>query len=131
NVNWPWDCYMRPIPSGPDPSHPTRILGKGWDTGCASPPQFWGNERVAQVISLAGSNNVEIQCLEITDHSDCQDGGPKNCNRSTIPYGAWTDKGIFAQDSSNVLLKNVNIHGIAKQGVHAGRLKDWTLQNVQ
>jgi hypothetical protein len=128
---WPWDCIMRPIPSGPSPSQPTRILGKGWDTGCVNPPQLWGNERVGLVLNLNGSNNVEIQCVEVTDHSSCQDNGPSPCNRSSYPYGPWSDNGMMASDSSNVLLKNVNIHGFARDGINAGRLKDWTLQNVQ
>ena len=37
-----FDCLMPPIPSGPDPAHRTRILGAGWNTGCAAPPQLWG-----------------------------------------------------------------------------------------
>ena len=128
---WPWDCVMRSIPSGPSPTQPTRILGKGFDTGCTNPPQLWGTERAWQVLDLRGSNNVELQCLEITDHSDCQDPGPKACNRSSTPYGAWAGKGIVASDSTNVLIKNVNIHGLAHAGIHAGRLKDWTLDNTQ
>ena len=129
--SWAYDCTMRPVPSGPDPTHPTRILGKGWDTGCSSPPQLWGNERLWQVISLAGSNNVEVQCVEITDHSACQENGPNPCNRNTPPFGPWASIGIYGADSTNVLLKNVNIHGLAKEGIHAGRLKDWTLDNTK
>ncbi len=132
---YPWDCRMRAIPSGPDAAHPTRILGKGWDTGCAARPQFWANELLPQVLDLTGSNNVEIQCLEVTDHSACTfyGGQPTTaCKRGggNYPYGAQADYGLYAQDSSNVLLKNVNIHGFGIGGVHAGRLKDWTLENV-
>jgi hypothetical protein len=129
NTGWPWDCMLRPVPSGPDAAHPTRILGKGWDSGCAQAPQLWGRERIPMVVNLTGSDNVELQCLEITDHSDCQDPGPKACNRSGYPYGNWADKGIYASDSSNVVLKNVNIHGLAHVGVHAGRLSDWVVEN--
>ncbi|MDH4136885.1 MAG: hypothetical protein OEW09_09275, partial [Anaerolineae bacterium] len=32
--DYPGGCHMSPIPSGPDPAHPTRILGAGWDSGC-------------------------------------------------------------------------------------------------
>jgi len=128
---WPWDCQMRAIPSGPDAAHPTRILGKGWNTGCSAPPQLYGRERGRQVLNLTASKNIELQCLEITDHSDCQNPGPKACNRSAFPYGEWTDWGIIASDSSNVLIKNVNIHGMAHGGIYAGRLKDWTLDTVK
>lgn len=129
--SWPWDCILRPVPSGPSPAKPTRILGKGWDTGCAKPPQLWGTERVATVLNMNKSNNVEIQCLEITDHSECQDFGPKACNRSSAPYGAWAPKGIVAFDSTNVLLKNVNVHGMAHTGIQAAHLKDWKLENTK
>jgi len=122
--NWPWDCVMRSIPSGPDPQHPTRIIGD-----CANPPQLYGVERAWYVLNLQGSSNVEIQCLDITDHSDCQVFGPKACKRDgNPPYGDWAVTGITASDSSNVLLKNVNVHGLYR-GIHAGRLKDWTIED--
>jgi len=130
NVNWPFDCFMRPIPSGLDAANPTRILGKGWDAGCKNPPQLWGTERTDTIINMLGSDNVELQCLEITDHSSCQEFGPDNpCNRTTKPYGPWAKNGLRATDSENVLLKNINLHGIAHKGVFAGRLKDWTVED--
>ncbi|MCK5179551.1 MAG: hypothetical protein KAR32_08465, partial [Candidatus Omnitrophica bacterium] len=129
--SWPWDCYMRPIPSGPDPANPTRILGKGWDSGCENPPQLWATERVRRLINLTGSDNIEIQCLELTDHSNCQEHGPVSCNRSTYPYGDWGNTGIYATDSDNVFLKNINIHGMAYRGIHAGRLRDWTAEDLR
>lgn len=126
---WPYDCFMRSIPSG-TPENPTRILGGGWNEGCVSSPQLWGTHRLSLIINLAGSDNVEIQCLELTDHSPCQ-GRDSNrdipCTEYTEPY---TDIGISARDSENVLIKNVNIHGLAYTAIHAGRLKDWTLENV-
>ena len=128
---FPWDCYMQSIPSGPDPAHPTRILGKGWDTGCANPPQLWGTERADRILYLNGSDNIEIQCLEITDHSACQENGPVACDRQAPDCGPWAPIGLYAVDSDNVLLKNVNIHGMAKAGIHAGRLKDWTLEDTR
>lgn len=127
---YPWDCVMWPIPSGLDKDHPTRILGKGWDTGCQNPPQLWGTEKLWQILDLRESSNVEIQCLEITDHSACQFRGPNPCKEGTAPMGEYAVNGIEAADSSNVLLKNVNIHGLYR-GIHAGRLKDWTLEDVQ
>lgn len=126
---WPWGCFMQSVPSGPSKTQMTRILGKGWDNGCNQPPQLWGTERADRVLNLLGSSNVEVQCLEVTDHSDCQEFGPKACNRDTAPYGQWASKGLFAADSSNVLIKNVNIHGMAHHGVHAARLKDWTVED--
>ena len=124
-----YECYMRSIPSGPDPAHPTRILGKGWDTGCANPPQLWGTERVTRILNLNGSDNVEVQCLEVTDHSDCQEHGPNPCNRDYPPFGEWGVIGLTGKDSESVLIKNVNIHGMAFKGVWAARIKDWTIED--
>ena len=63
NTGATYACTMAPVPSGPSASQPTRILG----ADCSAPPQLWGTERAASVISLAGSSNVEIGCFEITD----------------------------------------------------------------
>jgi len=134
NSSWPWDCYMNAIPSGPDPANPTRILGKGWDTGCSNPPELWGTQRTKTVLNLRGSNNIEVQCLEITDHKGCVEFHPVlGCRRSgkAPELGDWAERGIIARDSSSVLLKNVRIHGLSHTGIHAGRLRDWTLDTVE
>ena len=130
---YPWDCAMAPVPSGPDASRPTRIVGQGYDAGCPAAPQLWGNERTSQVLSLARTNNAQVSCLEITDHSPCVEfhSGALTCKRDTYPYGAWSSTGIYAADSTNVQLTDVNVHGLAIAGVHAGRLKDWTVTNLR
>ena len=66
-----FDCYMPPIPGGPDPAHPTRLVGAGWDTGCANPPELWGTQRANLIVNLTDASNVQVACLEITDHSGC------------------------------------------------------------
>src|SRR4051812_16059647 len=43
NPAFSYDCHMQSIPSG-TASQPTRILGQGWNTGCAAKPQLWGSE---------------------------------------------------------------------------------------
>ena len=131
--DYPWDCHMPPIPSGPDPAHPTRILGAGWDTGCASPPELWGTERPWFVVNLTDSSNVEIACLEITDHSGCVEfhSGGLACERDSYPFGPWAATGLYAEDSANVHLRDLNIHGLADAGIRAGRLTDWTVEDVR
>jgi hypothetical protein len=133
-----YDCLMSPIPSGPDAAHPTRILGWGWDTGCASPPELWGSGRPWYLLNLSASSNLEIACLEITDHSSCIEdhlfptgGSQYTCQRDAPPYGDWAVTGLYAADSTNVHLKDLNIHGLANTGIQAGRLTDWTLENVR
>ncbi|HZP67081.1 MAG TPA: hypothetical protein VFB32_12305 [Rudaea sp.] len=135
NANWPWDCFIAAVPSG-TPDQPTRILGQGWDSGCPAAPELWGSEHASRVLSLDGSSNVVVSCLEITDHSACIEShlggsGPLACNRSTPPYGPWASIGLYARDSSNVHLENLDIHGMANSGVLAGRLHDWSLNHVR
>jgi hypothetical protein len=127
------DCRMPPVPSGPDTEHPTRILGAGWDAGCPSPPELWGTERADHILDLTGASNVEVACLEITDHSECVEDhtGGLACERDTFPYGEWAAIGIYAEDSTNVQLRHLNIHGLAGGGVLAGRLTDWTVEDVR
>ncbi len=131
--DYPWDCYVPPIPSGPNPSTPTRILGAGWDSGCTNPPQLWGTERTHTILNLNGSNNVEIACFEITDHSSCVEfhSGGLACQRDNYPYGDWAADGLQAQDSANVLLRHLDIHGLAEAGIRAARLSNWTLEDVR
>jgi hypothetical protein len=139
NTSWcdaegAYGCVLHPIPSGLDPSHPTRILGKGWDSSCSNPPELWGTERLERVLSLQGSSNVVIDCFEITDHLGCaynHGNHSVRCEYDHSPYGQWAYDGIFASDSSNVTLKNLNIHGLGGSGIHAARLTDWVVENVR
>ena len=128
-----FDCLMPPIPSGPDAAHPTRILGAGWDSGCGHAPELWGSGRPSFIVNLTHSSNVAFACFEITDHSSCVEShsGRLACNRDTPPYGDWASYGLYAADSANVVLRDLNIHGLASGGVHAGRLTDWTVENVR
>ncbi len=140
---WPdgaYECTLLPIPSG-SMGQPTRVLGAGWDTGCADPPELWGSERPWQILSLEGASHVEVACLEITDHSACIEdhchgtdpcpGAASRCERDQPPYGDWAPVGLFASDSSEVVLRDINFHGLATGAILAGRLTDWTLERVR
>ena len=130
----PWDCHLAALPAGPEPKRPTRLRGAEAKRGCQRAPQLWGTEHAAVVLDLQGSSNVELDCLEITDHADCiefHNGTPRQaCQREHAPYGPWAAVGILAQDAANVTLRDVNIHGLAHDGIRAGRLRDWTLRRV-
>jgi hypothetical protein len=133
-----WDCHMPPLPSG-SAGAPTRLTGAGADGRCATRPELWGAERASMVINLQGSSHVEVSCLEITDRAACVEnhchggacGGPvKRCPRDTPPYGDWSGTGIAARDAAHVELRELDIHGLALRGVHAGRLRDWHVADV-
>ena len=90
------------------------------------------------ILNLTGSSNVEVDCLELTDHSDCVyahghawGGTELTCNSESYPFGDWAGGGIYAEDASGVGLKNLDIHGFAHYGIWAGRLRDWTLEDVR
>ncbi|MEP6633296.1 MAG: hypothetical protein ABJA62_03725 [Luteimonas sp.] len=130
----PYDCYLPPIPSGPSVTAKTRILGRGYNTGCTAAPKLWGNNRVTTVLNLEGSSNVEVACLEVTDQSDCVEfhsNAAARCARDAPPYGAWASIGITASQSSNVWLHNLNIHGLANRGLMAGGLTNWTVEDTK
>lgn len=128
-----YDCPMPPIPSGSDPANPTRILGAGWDAGCSDPPKLWGSGRPWFIVNLTDASNVMVACFEVTDHSPRIENHSSGlaCQRDTPPYGDWASYGLFAEDSANVTLRDLNIHGLAAGGIHAGRLADWTVENVR
>jgi len=128
-----WDCFMPPLPSGPDAAHPTRVFGAGHASGCSSRPELWGTERANFVLNLNGSSNVEVACFEVTDHSSCVEfhSGNLPCKRDAAPWGPWASIGLTARDSHDVRLTDLNIHGLSHGGVWAGRLTDWTLDNVR
>ncbi len=128
-----WDCHAAPNPSGLSAAEPTRVLGAGWNNGCASPPQLWGTERADRILDLTNAQHVEVACLEITDHSGCVEShsGGLACQRDNRPYGDWAAAGLIATDASDVALRNLDIHGLASTGILAGRLRDWTVENVR
>lgn len=131
--NSPWDCRLPPVPGGPNPGNPTRILGAGWAFGCTNAPELWGTERVYSILNLIGATNVEIGCLELTDHSGCVEfhSGGIPCPREAYPFGDWAPRGIYAEDADNIYLHDLDIHGLANEGIQAGRLADWTVENVR
>jgi len=129
NSAWAYACVLPPIPSGTDSTHPTRILGKNYDTKSTPPPELWATQRAAQVINLAGSNNTLVQYLEITDHSGCIKAGidASACNRAAYPFGDHGDYGLAWTDSTGTTIKDLNIHGMETGGIHAGRLTNPTV----
>lgn len=130
NAESSYDCVMAAVPSGPDGKHPTRILGVLGRGGIL--PSLWGAERTWFVVNLSGTNHAEVACLEITDHSDCVEfhGGKLRCEREHPPYGDWAASGILAFDARDVALRSLDIHGLASAGITAGRIADWTIEDV-
>lgn len=153
--DWPYGCYMGKIPPGPSVNQPTRILGEGWDQECSNAPVLMGVNKNKRLLNLEESNNVDIRCLEVTDNMACVENHlhgysartagqygydiyrdhAQVCRRDpngsdTDPLGDWAVGGIYSQDSNNVILKDINIHGLSSYGIKAGRISNWLMEDV-
>lgn len=133
-----YDCVLDDIPSGADSSHKTKIYGKGYDDPTNNTkPILYGVQRASYI--LQHGSNVDIEFLDITDHSNCIEygpidgtvgGDPVQCVRSAAPYGNWAETGIKTNTASNVTWKYLDIHGMGKTGVFAYRSGDMDLDHV-
>lgn len=125
-----YDCSMPSIPAG-TLENPTIIRGETWDNNCSSPPQLWGSGRAKYLFTLENTSNINIQCLNITDHSSCI-GASQFPNQALIcdrekPYDKpFADIGIYIADSENINLTDVTIEGLSS-GIKAGRVGNITL----
>lgn len=152
---WPYGCFMSPVPSGPSAKQPTRILGEGWDNQCTNAPVLMSVNKNKRLLNLENSSNVDIRCLEVTDNMACVENHlhgysgksegqygydiyrdhAKVCRREpngsdTDPLGDWAVGGIYSDDSDNVILKDINIHGLSSYGIKAGRISNWLMEDI-
>lgn len=120
-----YDCTWGKVPAGPSSGAKTILIGTGTHR-----PQLWGSGKVWVVLNM-GNNNIHVENIEVTDHSNCAQntpnigtvqGFPSVCNNSD-PYGPWARDGI-AIGGNNVELVNSYVHGIARYGIVT--YSDWT-----
>lgn len=117
------------IPAGPSAGNPTRILGKGYDTETGQKPILRGvGGLYTGVITLDGADNVEFQYLEITDGVACQGGFD---NPSVACSGDYAQNAIFSKGGSdNILINNVNMHGLATRCVMFSGASNWVVTDT-
>jgi len=130
HLGWAYSCNLPSIPAG-TAENPTIIRGEDWESGCETPPQLWGSNRASNIIRLIDTQNVELSCLEITDHSSCigVSGLPDEsliCDRSEPYTKLFADVGIYMEGSSDIKLTDVTVKGLSR-GIMAGRVSDVTL----
>lgn len=117
------DCYMPTIPSG-TAAHPTMILGENFASCAADSARTpilgsWGGKKA---INLHGSQNVIIECIKVSNTSQCGDNGAFGSNACTKTAVAaksnWSEEAIeFSAMTSNVILQNVWSYGNARDGL--------------
>lgn len=131
-ASWAYDCAMPSIPGG-TLANPTRIRG-GDSNVCTTKPTLWGTARAKYILNIDNADYVELSCLTVTDKNSCigASGYPDNnliCDRSA-PYDKdFADTGLLMKDAKEITLKDMDIQGLSK-GIHAGRLENVTLNNV-
>lgn len=130
NPTYSYDCRWK-IPAGPDADHPTRILGKGYDTATsyADAPKLTGKGGIYRgVLEFDGADNIEIQYLDITDGEACQGGFDTPSVECT--EGNAANNAIWSEGSDNILLKNINMHGLAARCIMFSGASNWDFENV-
>ncbi len=116
----PYSCSMPPLPSGSS-GHPTRLLGENYQS-CNKKTQLFGGYALGAIINLQGSKNVDVECLELTDHAQCTRTGAgfpaaEGC-RSDYPMSDYAGAGIVTDaGTAGVVLKNLDIHGLTSRGI--------------
>jgi hypothetical protein len=125
----PYGCYNPNIPAGTS-ARPTRILGRNY-ASCSSGnvsnrsamTQIFGGHGVGAALNLTGTQYVDVECIEITRHSDCMVHGypayPSACNTNEGPsLDDYDSEGITEdQGTANVFLQDLWIHGHTDRGI--------------
>ncbi len=125
----PYGCTNPTIPAGTASQH-TQILGRNYancSTGNVSNrsamTQIFGGHGVGLALNLGSAAFVDVECLEITRHSDCIIHGtpayPSACNTNEGPdLDDYDSEGIGEdQGTHDVLLQDLWIHGHTDRGI--------------
>ncbi|HEY1957579.1 MAG TPA: hypothetical protein VGH28_18295 [Polyangiaceae bacterium] len=124
-VNDRSDCDWAAIPGGPDKSHPSRILGKQWNTGCAQKPLL-SEEGLWAALTIGGSN-IQLSCLDF-----------EGVDISAPPHrGTWGIYADPASDITNLVFSDIDVHGFRGGGIllgignNQGNIGDVTMDGVR
>jgi hypothetical protein len=136
----PYGCFNPPIPSGTAARH-TRILGQnyascssGGATNRSALTQIFGGFGVNSVLNLSGTQYVDVECLDITRHSQCIVHGspayPSRCS-SSLPLDDYDGNGILTTNTTgHIWLQNLWIHGHTNSGIQGPIGGPWSLTRV-
>jgi hypothetical protein len=105
-----------PIPAG-TPQAATLFYGEHY-ANCSTKTQLFGGYTVNGVFDLRGTHDVQVNCLELTDHSQCTRNGslPVPCNTSIVDD--YAKNGVITDvNTHDVTLEDVDIHGFEGNGV--------------
>ncbi len=140
NAAFPENCRLEKIPNG-TPANPTKIYGRGYDTGCPGYPnnmaQIWGGMNVSQVLNIG--SDTTLKCLEITDHSGSVYRRTNGVGRidndptqdlikvsSNVEVSLLAQTGLLISYAGGVTLDHLYIHGLGDRCVKAFGLSGTT-----
>ena len=116
-------CVNPAIPAGTPTQH-TRILGENYAACSATnKTQIFGGFGVITALNLSGAQYVDVQCLEITRHSQCIAFGspavPSTCNSALgSTLDDYDSDGVHTDVSTHdLLMQDLWIHGHVGRGV--------------
>jgi len=121
-----YGCYNPPIPAGTASQH-TRILGEnyascnsGGVTTRSQLTQIFGGFGVTEALNLTGAKYVDVECLEVTRHSQCIAFGSPAVPASCVSGSAddYDSDGVHTDNTTHdLLMQDLWIHGHIGRGV--------------
>ncbi len=111
------NSFIPAPPPGTD-AQPTRLLGENY-ASCSAKTQLYGGYTVNAVFDLRGTHDVQVQCFDITDHSQCSvmgDRHPSSCTGTLADDLAKS--GILTDNNTHdITLQDLDIHGFRSNGI--------------
>ena len=112
------DNSFIPAPPPGTTAQPTRILGENY-ASCSAKTQLYGGYTVNAVFDLRGTHDVQVECFDMTDHSQCSvmgDRRPASCTGTLADDLAKS--GILTDDNTHdITLQDLDIHGFRSNGI--------------
>jgi hypothetical protein len=110
-----------PVPPSGTAGQPTRILGENYGacSNQSARTQLHGGWGVLAVMTLKSAAFVDVECIDITDFSNCgKDSDTVNCESAGVVLSDFATQGIvFNNASTNITLTDVRIHGMGSDGI--------------
>ena len=111
-----------PVPPSGTAGQPTRILGGNYGacTSQSARTQLHGGWGVLSVLDLKGASYVDVECLDITDFSNCgRDQDAFVCETGGVVLSDFASQGIIINNTAtNITLTDMRIHGMGSDGIY-------------
>lgn len=84
--------------------------------------QLYGGWGIGHIIDLYGTQNIKLQCLDLTDHAQCgtlaAGTGSPQCKSGSTVLADYAATGLhFHNNSTGIILNDISIHGLGGAGI--------------